>query len=284
MSRPFTNSLAKSLYASPRHVIPPATTPEPAPSSPQPTTPAARYPSPLPKTPLTLEQTPTGKWEHPAVSKVSRLQSTRAPNDTTVRRILVNLGALFLLYKLRPYLLSFVRSRNMTTTKYTTWAIWAVCLLLVYNVLENVRRFWWTSAYDDPTLSAKQRSLLNLPASPASAPGGQPVAAITPPRYQKSFTPSPSSQSPLSQRRSSHGAYSPSNFNKQSAASLQAGRGSPLQLGSPGMRSVSMLSSSPSQGTVGSGPLAQRPTASGTADFQASTRWRYAQSVGNLQS
>lgn len=270
MSRAFTNPVARSLYSSPARHSQHTTTPTTATTSNGPSTPIAQYPSPLPQTPLSIEQTPTGRWQHPAVTKITQLHSRRAPNETTLTRILANLAALYVVQKISPYVYDFVRLKTSFELQYIKWTFMAVYLLFVYNVFDNARRFWWVNTYDDPSLSASQRKLLNLPASPISAGASGTAAAVTPPRYQKTFTPSPASQSsPLSGRRSSYGAVSPSNR-----------LGEPLRSQSPTTRSVSMLASTGSGLGSGGSLSSVRQGSPGptTRDFAGSTRWKYAQS------
>lgn len=244
MSKQFSSPFAKSLYDSPR------ASPSAAPRTATPqnlSTPIAQFPSPLPHTPISAQQTPTGRWSHPAVAKISEIQVKKAPNDTTVRRILINLTALVVLYKASP-LTTYISSTDFQ--KYLSWTLYSLYALTLYNIAENVRRLWWTNTFEDYPLTPSQRKLLNLPASPVPVSS----SAITPPRYQKkSFTPSPATSSPLSgsARRSSASAYSPS-------ASL--GKASPLQTRSVNTRSVSMMAGSPGQSKT---------------DFSASMRYRY---------
>lgn len=279
MSRSFTNPVARSLYSSPNRLASQSTqTPPKGTTSSAPTTPTSQYPSPLPRTPLSAAQMPTGKWEHPAVSKISQLHSQRAPNETTLSRILVNVAALFVVYKLQPYISGIEIIRNVVGLEYLRWTFLAVYSLFVYNCFENARRFWWTNAYDDPTLSAAQRKLLNLPASPASS-SIPPTAAITPPRYQKSFTPSPATQpSPLSGRRSSFSTSSPSNRLIGTGAH-EPGRSSPMNTNSPKGRSVSLWSSSATLAAKsGFSPVSGASNPSST-DFSGSTKWKYSQGL-----
>lgn len=260
MSKQFISPFAKSLYDSPRA--------SPGRSSlgntqqakqSNPSTPTTQFPSPLPQTPVSAQQTPTGRWSHPAVSKISEVQSKRAPNDTTLRRTFINLFAIFLLYKIYPYV-SAIRILTKDQAKYLSWSCYATFALLAYNVVENMRRFWWTNTFEEYPLTPNQRKLLNLPASPMNVASS---ATITPPRYQKTFTPSPASNSPLSgpaRRNSLTSVSSPSI--KQS----QTGSASPLT-NSP-HRSVSLMAQ-------GSGSY---PAKSSASDFGGSTRWRFNQS------
>lgn len=280
MSRPFTNSVARSLYSSTsKHNVQPSNTRANPPTNPiipaeEPSTPTSQYPSPLPSTPLSVEQTPTGRWAHPAVAKITKLQSRKAPNETTLRRIMINLAALYIMRKISLYVHEVAFLKTVVQERYIDWTFYASYLLLAYNIAESARRFWWTLNYDDPTLTDRQRKLLNLPASPA-ANAATPPAALTPPRYQKAFTPSPSSQSsPLSGRRSSYGTYSPtSRLGGQSP--LGAARSNALLSHSPAARSVSL---STTRGPTASSAVTQSPGAdSSGADFSGSTRWKYNQ-------
>lgn len=240
-----TNAFAESLYAQTRQS--PSTTPvsKATDTKNEPVTPVSQYPSPLPKTRLDPDHTPTGRWAHPAVSKITQLQSRRAPNETTLRRVILNAAAFFVLYKLSPWIYQSKFLNNLQGENYVNYTMYTLYVLLAYNVFENARRFFWINSYDDPTLTAKQRALLNLPASPKASSIVDSSHAITPPRYQKSFTPSPSTLSPLSNqngRRSSLGTYSPSNqAGKQNNGSPLV-RASPMQSRSLNPRSVSMAS------------------------------------------
>lgn len=279
MDRPFTNSFAKSLYSSPRSSPAQNVQSNNGPSNKEPSTPVSQYPSPLPKTPISIDQTPTGKWSHPAVSQITRLQAQKAPNDRTVRYVLSNIAALFLLHKISPYIQGLSYWTLHHVDQYVDWTIYGLYILLAYNIVDNSRRFWWVNTFDDPTLNDRQRKLLNLPASPASAASQNAGTALTPPRYQKLFTPSPTSQSPLSaegRRRASLNTYSPSNLagGAQRNSVLGKSRNSPLQGRSPSTRSVSML--------AGDSPSAKAPTYSSgnqasSLDFKSSSRWSFSQ-------
>lgn len=291
MSRAFTNSFANSLYQSPVQAsgTPSRTTvqPEKAASTPvlSQTTPTSHFPSPLPQTSTSAQNTPTGRWSHPAVSKVSEVQKERAPNDTTIRKVLLNAFAIVLLFKLAPYLTSLTLLNDNFTHRYLTWFLYALGVLLAYNIAENLRRFWWKNTFDEYPLTPSQRKLLNLPASPVAVVSGS--TAITPPRYQKSYTPSPTAPSPLSSgvgRRSSLSSYSPSaGVRARDGDSVQLlGRSSPLQPRSTN-RSVSLIDNSYSPtdfrtSTYGS-PLSLSSAAGGKtssrSSLQGSTRFKY---------
>lgn len=295
MSRPFTNSFARSLYSTPKssQATPSTATSISKNEQSTPTTPTSQYPSPLPNAAISIEQTPTGKWVHPALAKITQTQSRNAPNDTTIRRVLINSVALFTLYKTSPYIQNSIYLTDPQSRKYLQWALLALCSLLAYNIVESIRRFWWTGSFDDPSLTDSQRKLLNLPASPVNAKRVSTGPALTPPRYQKAFTPSPSSQSsPLSGnagRRSSFSAHSPSSHHiaGHGTSNLPLDRHSPLQGRSPSSaRSVSLLSPkalSESTSPAGShldaqarhGP--QSGSSRNNVNFAGSTRWKYAQ-------
>lgn len=279
----FTNNFAKSLYSSPSSSQPQQTTQPSQLSTKAPATPVSQYPSPLPKTPISIDQTPTGKWSHPAVLKITQLQARKAPNDRTLRNVLSNVAALFCVYKIAPYIQDRPYWTLNHVKNYVDWSFYALYALLIYNIVDHAQKFWWTNTFDDPTLTDTQRKLLNLPESPLTSTKRAPNAAITPPRYQKAFTPSPISQSPLageSRRRSSSNAQSPTanSWSLQRHSALGAHGHSPLQGASPStMRSVSLLHDSPSSLKASSFSSGTSPSAA--PDFSGSARWSFSKGV-----
>ncbi|ORY87725.1 hypothetical protein BCR37DRAFT_396166 [Protomyces lactucae-debilis] len=230
----FSSPIARSLHESQGRAASPAigraapTTPQQAGSASTPTR-LSSFPSPLPATPTSAAQTPTGRWSHPVVSLIPELQRKNAPNDSTIRKILLNAFALFAIYKASVYIDMVARllSMDLRLMMYIRYGLYA---LLTYNVAENVRRFGWTlsdAAAQSYSLTEAQRKQLNLPTSPASTASiaankilsaGTPTPHrqnLTPPKYQKQSTPSPSAsrivldatesgtQSSQSRRRSS---------------------------------------------------------------------------------
>ncbi len=208
----------------------PFTYPSPLPKTPIPATKAGDI--------LGSSNTPTGTWSHPALPKIWARQHRHAPNDTTVRKILANTFVIILLYLVRPYFTRFLTDLKpkihdedemhrssmgsaigmgmgviggmhkledmekwvgyLGYLGYLGLSVFAIC---AWNIVENVRRFYWADAFSDIELTPRQRKLLNLPNSPAPPSnsggliGGK--GKVTPPRYVKSFSPSPSA-SPLS--------------------------------------------------------------------------------------
>lgn len=229
----FSSPFARSLYESqgPPASPSPAVARTPASESRATPTRLSSFPSPLPATPTSATQTPTGRWSHPVVSLIPELQRKNAPNDSTIRKILLNATALFALYKVSAYLDTAAKllSMDLRLLQYMRYALYA---LLCYNIAENVRRFGWTlseAAAETYSLTEAQRKQLNLPASPASqasvavnkvlgAGAGHPQKqSLTPPKFQKQMTPSPSAS------RVSLDSAEPSQSNRRRTSSLSSG-------------------------------------------------------------
>lgn len=163
-----------------------------------------RYPSPRAPTAQTGTSTPTGSWQHPAVAEIAHLHRRRGADDGTVRRVLYNAAALWLVWRVAPMLRSLAArlfstaSANTSTSnaagsagdeaddrRVPLWfnaSIHLIVLLLAYNLIEALSRFVRVGAgggtaqvlgedaevamsKEGVALTPRQRALLNLPES-----------------------------------------------------------------------------------------------------------------------
>ena len=249
------------------------------------TTPAAaekdRYPSPRVDNPQT--STPTGVWRHPAVAEIAHLHRRNGADDRTVRRVLYNAVALYLVWRFTPAVRDLITKvlvsrpagdgdaiEQVAAPLWITLLPYAVAGLLVFNLVEAFSRFVRVGAGGGAAqvlgedaelemskrgvvLTPQQRKVLNLPesASPSDTPRSprpQP-RTITPPRYQRNHSPSPAS--------TTHSTVDDSPLRRQSHQS-------PLSLGS--------------RRTSHNDTSTMTTTTTTTTDFGGgSARWRYSQ-------
>lgn len=189
--------------------------------------------SPAPSTPA---QTPPpkpspGTFRHPRLTEIISRQSRSTLKDSNIRSATINAAAIFL---------SFIFSRDIheignavltlsslmppsTATSITATIIFALRLLFLLNLILCLRPILpYISNKDnisDIPLNPSQRALLGLPLSTTSTPVStqtNPNAGtsgyITPPRYQRSFSPTSNNSTPDygTDRRSISGNYSSS--------------------------------------------------------------------------
>lgn len=151
-----------------------ATTSAPATPQTQPLQAAVSNPSP-------------GNWRHPRSDEIARRQKANTFDDSNLRKIVWNGGALAALFFASSH--SWIPEVSQTFRPLTTPLFFLTCLLGLFNIaialLPLIKN---TDELTDIPLTPTQRSLLGLDpnATPPLTPGTQ---YITPPRYPRSPTP-----------------------------------------------------------------------------------------------
>ncbi|KAL2040540.1 hypothetical protein N7G274_006519 [Stereocaulon virgatum] len=128
-----------------------------------------------------------GSWRHPRFEEIARRQKANTFNDSNLRRVVWNGGALIALFVASSY--PWYQTLNQLAQPLSTPLLLLFYLLGLYNItiaiLPLLRK---TDELADIPLTPTQRKLLGLDpnATPPFTPGTQ---YITPPRYPRSPTP-----------------------------------------------------------------------------------------------
>jgi nucleoporin POM34 len=216
--------------------------------------------SSAPTTPVTtpLPKPSPGTFRHPRLTEIISRQSRSSLSQSSIRTATINVAAIILslvfgsdIHDLTTTILRSTLLHPSSATSLTSTLIWALRLLFLLNTILALRPIIpYISTQDNITdipLTPSQRALLGLPPSttttPVSAttPNAGTTGYITPPRYQRSFSPTSStpgstdrrsisanySSSPLSTSRYTLG-FSPSPASPRRTASGSPFSGSPL--------------------------------------------------------
>ncbi|RPA86991.1 hypothetical protein BJ508DRAFT_410580 [Ascobolus immersus RN42] len=152
-----------------------------------------------------IHQTPTGSWRHPALDRIARQRRDDTFTDASVRRIAINFAGLvctFVVFNhVKEYSLMKYLFRLLPKEIYnnSTYIIWLLRLLMVYNIAETINRAFTTeNEFRNVPLTPQQRRLLGLNPNVPTPPD---ASLATPPRYAKTtpnsrsapptFTPAP---------------------------------------------------------------------------------------------
>lgn len=242
-----------------------------------------------PQTPSTSQaavSTPSpGSWRHPRSDEIARRQKASTFDDSNLRKIVWNVGALGALSY--AYAHSWIHQIPQTFQPLTTPLFFLICLLGLYNVATALSPLAKNKdEITDIPLTPTQRSLLGLDpnATPPLTPGTQ---YITPPRYPRS--PTPRNISPATRSTSNYGTpitKSPSFGREGSDSPTATLAASPLWQKSLGKsRDTARRSSYGSPSPLGPGyagnnsilgtPNTPSPTAGRGATVGLNNKWLY---------
>ncbi|BFZ58838.1 hypothetical protein PYCC9005_005903 [Savitreella phatthalungensis] len=261
-----------------------------------------QYPSPIAPPKQTAADTPTGKWAHPAIQELALEHRVRGADDGTVRRVMYNGVAGWLIWRVSPWvetiLLSILGSTETARSSLNegnggitgmaaaatlpTWyrvIKYAVVLLLVYNICEGLMRFVRAGAAGGSlgavgvkaetallqkgvALTPGQRKLLNLPPSAGSS-GGNGT------RSNESAQQAGAASSPARH-------VTPPRYPRNVTPSPASTTGTPHHGGSPAAESPSTRLSLRNAKSTNTTTLSTSAATSHTAtDLGSSSRWRY---------
>jgi len=139
--------------------------------------------------PATVTPSP-GTWRHPQFNDIVRRQKATTFDETNIKKIIWNGGALVVHYMLGPLMYDWTVSPICSSCGgYSFYVTSLIRFILLYNVLiASLPLFRQTDNLVDIPLNSTQRSLLGLDpnATPPITPG---IQYVTPPRYALSATP-----------------------------------------------------------------------------------------------